>query len=115
LGKTFEVGALLGPFPWLGDLAPRVLEQLRVEALYQGYLGRQEVESRHLRASDAVLLPPDIDYARIGGLSAEMLERLHATRPTSFGALSRMPGMTPPAIMAVIGHVRRSYESHRFT
>jgi tRNA uridine 5-carboxymethylaminomethyl modification enzyme len=107
LGKGFDVIALSTAFPWLQQLPPRVLEQVQVEALYSGYLGRQEIEARHLRASDAIGLPADLDYACIGGLSTEMKERLDATRPASFGALSRIPGITPPAIMAVVGHVRR--------
>jgi tRNA uridine 5-carboxymethylaminomethyl modification enzyme len=111
LGKGFEASDLAGAFPWLCELTLRVLEQVRVEALYRGYLGRQEVEARQLRASDAIHLPMDLDYGRIGGLSTEMLERLNAARPASFGALSRIPGMTPPAIMAVVGHVRRMQHS----
>jgi tRNA uridine 5-carboxymethylaminomethyl modification enzyme len=115
LGKGFDVCDLVEAFPWLLDLQPHALEQLRVESQYKGYLRRQEIEARQLRASDAVNLPADLDYAAIGGLSAEMLERLDATRPTSFGALSRIPGMTPPAIMAVVGHVRRMQLSQSFT
>jgi tRNA uridine 5-carboxymethylaminomethyl modification enzyme len=115
LGKGFDLPALSGAFPWICTLEPRVLEQVRVEALYQGYLGRQEIEARQLQANDAVALPVDLDYSVIGGLSTEMLERLTATRPASFGALSRLPGITPPAIMAVIGHVRRSQPHQRST
>jgi tRNA uridine 5-carboxymethylaminomethyl modification enzyme len=55
-----------------------------------------------------------LDYDDIGGLSTEMRERLSAARPTSLGALSRVPGITPPAVMAVIGHVRRG-QTQRFT
>jgi tRNA uridine 5-carboxymethylaminomethyl modification enzyme len=115
LGKGFDVSDLAGAFPWLLDLEPQVLEQVRVESQYKGYLHRQELEARQLRASDAVNLPADLDYTSIGGLSTEMLERLDATRPASFGALSRIPGMTPPAIMAVVGHVRRMQQSQSFT
>jgi tRNA uridine 5-carboxymethylaminomethyl modification enzyme len=115
LGKGYEVPELAVPFPWVLELSHRVLEQVRVEAVYRGYLGRQEIEARQVRASDAVSLPADIDYARIGGLSTEMLERLNATKPASFGALSRIPGITPPAIMAVVGYVRRLQGSNCFT
>jgi len=115
LGKGFDLSDLAGAFPWLLDLEARALEQVRVESQYQGYLRRQELEAQHLRAGDAVVLPSDLDYKAIGGLSTEMLERLDATRPGSFGALSRIPGMTPPAIMAVIGHVRRLQGGARFT
>jgi tRNA uridine 5-carboxymethylaminomethyl modification enzyme len=115
LGKGFDVADLAGAFPWLRDLQPQVLEQVRVESQYKGYLRRQELEARHLHASDAVRLPTDLDYTSIGGLSTEILERLDATRPASFGALSRIPGMTPPAIMAVVGHVRRLQGGACFT
>jgi tRNA uridine 5-carboxymethylaminomethyl modification enzyme len=107
LGKGFDLAALLPAFPWLADLPPRVLEQVAIESQYKGYLRRQEIEARQLQASDAVAIPVDLDYAAIGGVSAEMLERLRAVRPASFGVLSRIPGITPPAVMAVVGHVRR--------
>jgi tRNA uridine 5-carboxymethylaminomethyl modification enzyme len=84
-----------------------VREQVEIEAQYGGYLQRQEIEARQLKTNDSVGLPLDLDYDGIGGLSREMRERLVAARPTSFGALSRIPGITPPAVMAVIGHVRR--------
>jgi tRNA uridine 5-carboxymethylaminomethyl modification enzyme len=101
-------------FPWLVDLSPRVRRQIEVEALYSGYLQRQNTEARQLRSSESARLPYEMDYDDIGGLSTEMRERLSAARPTSLGALSRIPGITPPAVMAVIGHVRRR-QAQRFT
>jgi tRNA uridine 5-carboxymethylaminomethyl modification enzyme len=101
-------------FPWLADLSPRARRQIEVEALYSGYLNRQEAEARQLKASESARLPDELDYDDIGGLSTEMRERLSAARPTSLGALSRIPGITPPAVMAVIGHVRRG-QAQRFT
>jgi tRNA uridine 5-carboxymethylaminomethyl modification enzyme len=93
-------------FPWFLALAPRIRAQLVIEAQYRGYLRRQATEVKQLRASDNVAFPDDVDYARIGGLSVEMRERLVAARPGSFGELTRIPGLTPPAIIAVISHVR---------
>lgn len=93
-------------FPWLRELAPRVRAQLEIEARYKGYLHRQEQEVRQMRSSDAAALPADINYAAIGGLSTEMRERLRLAQPENVGALSRIPGITPPAVMAVLGHVR---------
>jgi tRNA uridine 5-carboxymethylaminomethyl modification enzyme len=54
-----------------------------------------------------VRLPDDLDYAAIAGLSIEMIERLSATRPTTLGAASRLRGITPAALSAVLVHVRR--------
>ena len=109
-----RVAGVEASFPWLCNLSTRARKQLEVEAQYSGYLRRQEIEARQLRASEATRLPEELDYDDIGGLSTEMRERLRAARPTSLGALSRTPGITPPAVMAVIGHVRRG-QAHRFT
>jgi tRNA uridine 5-carboxymethylaminomethyl modification enzyme len=114
LSQDHDRALVAGAFPWLAGLAPRVFEQLEINAQYRGYLHRQETEARHLRAADSAALPAEIDYATIGGLSNEMRERLIASQPTSLGALSRVPGITPPAVMAVIGHARRM-QAQRFT
>jgi tRNA uridine 5-carboxymethylaminomethyl modification enzyme len=106
LSREHEATRLEAAFPWIGALGLRVREQIEIEGRYRGYLQRQETEARHLRATDAATLPSNLNYALIGGLSTEMRERLVAAQPCSVGALTRIPGITPPAIMAVIGHVR---------
>jgi tRNA uridine 5-carboxymethylaminomethyl modification enzyme len=93
-------------FPWLVGLPPRVREQIRIAGQYQGYLKRQQTEAQQLHLADSIVVPDDLDYGVIGGLSREMQERLRAARPSSFGALSRVPGLTPPAIIAVMREVR---------
>jgi tRNA uridine 5-carboxymethylaminomethyl modification enzyme len=95
-------------FPFLRDLPIRVADQLQIEAQYQGYLSRQTAEVKQLRANDAASIPVTLDYASMGALSAETREKLTASRPESFGALSRIQGVTPPEMMAVISHARRS-------
>lgn len=94
-------------FPWFEDLPRRVRQQLATEALYAGYLDRQASEARQLRMENDALLPEALSYDRVGGLSTEMRERLVATRPGSVGALTRVPGITPAAVMAVLGEARR--------
>jgi tRNA uridine 5-carboxymethylaminomethyl modification enzyme len=103
-----NVTQLEGAFSWLAPLSPQVRAQIEVEALYSGYLARQDAEAKQIRTTEAVNLPENIDYAMIDGLSAEAREKLTAARPRSLGALGRMPGITPPTIMAVIGHLRRA-------
>ncbi len=107
LGQDHIARAIHVAFPWVAALDKRVFSQLRVEAQYKGYLTRQVSEVKQMRTTDAVSLPADLDYASIGGLSTEIREKLEAARPGSLGALGRIPGVTPPAIMAVVGHVRR--------
>jgi len=97
---------LCGAFPWLQQQSPRVADQLRTEARYAGYLHRQKAELRLGRLEDGVGLE-SVVFEQIGGLSAELLEKLSASRPASLGAASRIPGMTPAALASIAAHVRK--------
>jgi tRNA uridine 5-carboxymethylaminomethyl modification enzyme len=107
LGREMDACTLQRIFPWLEVLSPQVRTQIEVEALYGGYLGRQETEARQLRANEALILPDGLDYDLVGGLSTEAREKLSEVRPQSIASLSRIPGINPPAVMAVLGHLRR--------
>jgi tRNA uridine 5-carboxymethylaminomethyl modification enzyme len=107
LGRTHDASAVCAAFPWFATLPMATQVQLEVEALYQGYLARQASEVRQLRATEAVTLPSELDYASVNGLSAEAREKLSTVRPPSLAALSRIPGINPPTVMAVLGHLRR--------
>lgn len=74
---------------------------------YAPYVARQAAEIARLRADDAVRLPADIDYQDVAGLSNEMIERLSAARPTTLGAASRIRGVTPAALAAILVQARR--------
>jgi tRNA uridine 5-carboxymethylaminomethyl modification enzyme len=95
-------------FPWLGDLPPRIRTHLEVEALYAGYLPRQEADIRAFRREESVLIEGDVDYAQVGGLSTEIREKLQAARPASLGAAARLQGMTPAALAALMAHLRQT-------
>ncbi len=93
---------------WLARLPRRVRAHLAAEALYDGYIDRQAREIARLGAETQVLIQSDLDYRAIGGLSREMCERLEAVRPSTFAQARRIPGLTPPALLAVLSHVRRA-------
>ena len=97
---------LTAAFPWLRDLPTRTEAHLRNEARYDGYLQRQEADIRGFRREEGVALDT-VQFAEIGGLSAEVLDKLNRTRPASLGAASRIQGMTPTALAAIVAHVRR--------
>jgi tRNA uridine 5-carboxymethylaminomethyl modification enzyme len=105
--ETLPFGTMAALFPWLRDLPPRVLTQVHADALYSGYLHRQAAEIRAFRREEEVSLT-GIDFERIGGLSAEIREKLLRHRPASLGAASRLQGMTPAALAAVAAHLRRN-------
>jgi len=94
-------------WPDLADITPQVAEQMEIEAQYAGYLDRQEADIIAFRREEDMRLPADIDYRSIGGLSNEAREKLLAARPATLGQASRIEGMTPGAISAVLGHLKR--------
>jgi tRNA uridine 5-carboxymethylaminomethyl modification enzyme len=74
---------------------------------YAPYLARQDAEIARLTRDEAVSLPRDLDYSAIPGLSKEMVERLAAARPATLAAASRVRGVTPAALAAVLVASRR--------
>jgi tRNA uridine 5-carboxymethylaminomethyl modification enzyme len=104
--EAIPFGAVADLFPWLRDLSLRVLTQVQADALYSGYLRRQAAEIRAFRREEEVSLA-GVRFEHIGGLSAEIREKLVRHRPASLGAASRLQGMTPAALVALAAHVRR--------
>ena len=98
---------LVKAFPELVSVSPEVAEQLEIEGKYSGYLARQQADIESFRKDEALKIPLDTDYAKIGGLSAEIVERLKEVRPLTVGAMMRMVGVTPAAVTAVIGYLKR--------
>ncbi len=93
-------------FPWLRDLPPRVLAELRARALYAPYVERQAAELRVLEREERLPIPDDLDFAAIPGLSLEMRQRLDRARPATLGSAGRLAGVTPAAIAALAVHLR---------
>lgn len=83
-----------------------VVEQLEIEAKYKGYLQRQEADIRAFRKDEALKIPADLDYKKIGGLSNEVVIKLSKVRPETIGAASRVSGITPAAITAILGYIK---------
>jgi tRNA uridine 5-carboxymethylaminomethyl modification enzyme len=92
----------------LGAIAPAVREQLETDAMYAGYLERQEADIVAFRRDEDLRIDPDLDYAAIGGLSAEVRQKLAAARPVTLGQASRIEGVTSGALTALLAHVKKS-------
>ncbi|MEQ1688922.1 MAG: tRNA uridine-5-carboxymethylaminomethyl(34) synthesis enzyme MnmG, partial [Sphingopyxis sp.] len=91
----------------LSAVPPPILAELVEDIRYAPYIARHEAELRALAASERFLLDPALDYAGVGGLSSEMVERLSAARPETLGQASRIAGITPAALTAIMVHSRR--------
>jgi len=95
-------------WPELHALDAGLLGSLAVDANYAAYLARQEDDLASFRRDEALTLPKALDYAAVAGLSNEMVERLSRARPETLGAASRVPGVTPAALMALLPHSQRA-------
>lgn len=93
-------------WPELADIPDAILEQLAADSVYAGYLDRQEADIEAFRREEALTLPEDMDYALVAGLSAELVQKLNRIRPATLGQASRIEGMTPAAVTAVLLGVR---------
>ena len=94
-------------WPNLAKIRSDVSEQLEIEAHYASYLIRQNADIEAFRRDELIEIPWDLDFDHIGGLSNEVKEKLKTTKPHSLGAASRISGVTPAALIALMRHVKR--------
>ena len=85
---------------------PKVAQQVEIEALYSGYLERQQEDVTAFRRSQAFRLSSDLDYQEIPELSNEIRQRLRDQQPGTLGEASRIPGMTPVALSILMRNAR---------
>lgn len=94
-------------WPELKDMSEVVYDAVEIEARYAGYIKRQLADIEIFKKDENLKIKDDIDYSKIGGLSREMIAKLSKVRPSTIGEASRIPGVTPAAITAVLGYVKR--------
>lgn len=85
----------------------QVIEQLEIQARYQGYIERQQDEVARSLANEETRFPESFDFSNISGLSKEVQQKLVAHRPQTLGQASRIQGMTPAAISILLVHLKR--------
>lgn len=104
---TITLSDLCRMWPALKGLRPDVSEQVEIEGSYRGYLARQDADIHAYRRDEDLALPDTLDYSEIGSLSTEVRQKLMMARPDTLAAASRIPGITPAALTALLGYVRR--------
>lgn len=88
---------------WHADIR----EQVEIEAVYKSYLERQRDDIESFKEEEGLTLPDHLDYDLVGSLSNEIRAKLKQTRPATLGAASRIPGMTPAALTAIMTYMKR--------
>lgn len=101
-------------FDQLSDIWPELInfradirEQIEIDAVYRSYLARQQADIDLFKLDEQLALPDSLDYDLVGSLSNEIRQKLKMAKPPTLGAASRIPGVTPAAITAIMTHMKR--------
>jgi len=90
---------------------PLVAEQVEVATKYAGYIDRQQAEIARRAGEESRMLPSDLDYRTVRGLSGEVQHKLNLHKPETIGQAARISGITPAAIALLLVHLKRGFGS----
>jgi tRNA uridine 5-carboxymethylaminomethyl modification enzyme len=93
-------------WPKLDKINQENREQIKITASYDSYIKRQEKDIANFKKDENITIPPDIDYDSIKSLSGEVREKLDLNKPKTIGLASRIPGVTPASIIAILVYLR---------
>lgn len=93
--------------PECKDVDNSVYEQVEIDAKYSGYLKREYEDIVVFKRDENLQIRDDIDYAKIGGLSTEMIQRFSSVKPKTIGEAARIKGVTPAAVTAILGYLKK--------
>jgi tRNA uridine 5-carboxymethylaminomethyl modification enzyme len=98
-------------WPELEGFSAIILEQIEIDAKYHGYLNRQAAEIKAFQQDERLRIPSHLDYKLIGALSNEVRQKFEDVRPESIAEASRIPGVTPAAVMALLRFIKKAPSS----
>jgi tRNA uridine 5-carboxymethylaminomethyl modification enzyme len=105
-GVTYQGLATIDTFKAPG-LDAQVTEQVEIQARYAGYIRRQESEIESIRKHEEMVLPEDLDFGGVRGLSHEVKQKLDEVRPETLGQAARIPGVTPAAVSLLLVYLKK--------
>ncbi len=90
----------------------RVAEQVEIQVKYHGYIQRQKEEIDRQAQQENTILPKDIDYTIVKGLSNEVQQKLNEHKPETIGQAGRISGVTPAAVSLLLVHLKRGFNAN---
>jgi len=85
-----------------------IARQVEIQIKYQGYIDRQHQQVAQFKKLESIVMPSDLPYDAMKGLSREVREKLIKVRPHTFGQTSRISGMTPAALSILMIHLKKA-------
>ena len=107
-GVTFD--NIRSIWPELPNASRDEEEQLEISAHYSGYLEKQEADIIAFRKDENLLIPENIDYDKLSGLSNEAKSKFSLVKPKTLGQALRIDGITPAAVYILLSHVKRGHQ-----
>lgn len=95
------------------SFSPEIKSRVAIEGRYAPYVKLQEGMIRRFQHDESLLLPPDLDYSTVQGISIEERQALERVRPVSVGMARRIEGVTPTGALRLLMHVRKNAEAAR--
>jgi tRNA uridine 5-carboxymethylaminomethyl modification enzyme len=91
----------------------QVTQQVEIDVKYEGYIARQKQEVMRHAQHEAMVLPKNLDYDAVRGLSNEVKQKLSQHQPETIGQATRISGVTPAAISLLLVHMKRGKARHQ--
>ena len=94
-------------FNELPEFPESIEKQVVIDAHYMGYLKRQERDIKSFKKDESIIIPQNINYENLSGLSNEVKTKLTSIRPKTLGQAIRIDGITPAAVIILLSHIRK--------
>lgn len=94
--------------PAVAKIDPEIRTQIENDALYSQYLARQQNDVTALKREEGSIIPADLNYVGLPGLSGELASKLDKRRPETLAQAAKIEGMTPAAMALILVQIKRA-------
>lgn len=111
---NIEFSKIKDLFSEIGNVSQELIEQVRADSIYSVYLKRQADDISALKRDESLILPEDLDFNDISGLSIEARQKLELHKPRSIAQAAKIDGVTPAAMNLILVHMKRNESVSNF-
>ncbi len=91
------------------DIDDYILKSIEIDIKYSGYINKQNEDIKNMLKFENILIPENILYKEVNGLSIEASEKLNLVRPINLSQASRIPGITFSSLIALFAYLKKNY------
>ena len=110
--KDVDMSKIRQIWPEIPFFSREIDDQVEINAHYKGYLTKQKADILAFKRDENLLIPENINYSHLSGLSNEVKAKFNEIRPKTLGQALRIDGITPAAVYILLSHVKRKSIKH---